>query len=511
MASKRKRVVLSITTKHEIIQKLESGESAAKLAKIYGIGKATITGIKNQKYAIEKYLLHAESSDASVNRKSLMVPKNKNVDAAVFQWFLQNRAKGVPISGPMLCEKALEFNEKLKENPNFKASSGWLEKFKSRHGIRELNMSGERLSIDNSDMETFTVDFNKFLKEEGYALQNVYKANKMDLMRRALPQEAVFSQTDESSSDCKSSKDHVIVLLCANATGCHTLPVLIIGKDKNFQCFKNANTNAMPIVYRNENNWNSEIFSEWFDTFFVPVVKERQLKDDCKEKTLLLIDDIRLHSTCDILNGKDEFIKVMFLPPNLSPLVQPMDRSVIKCFKRLYRNTLHENFLLPCDDKEGQEKLNMKECCGRNAWSNIANAMIKRAWEKLSSDEVKKIDEQETISEDRHETVVTLCRISECKEHGRIDIMEQHQLNQNNNSRTHVVNNDIANNILNCNVEIAEECNESDGENVPSHFEEFMALKKGLIWLEAQKESSCTQLIILKNLCNLAAKKVWNP
>lgn len=232
MASKRKRVVLSIKTKHEIIQKLENGESAAKLAKIYGIGKATITGIKSQKCAIENYLLQADSLDASTSRKSLMVPKNKNVDDAVFQWFLQNRDKGVPISGPILCEKALEFNEKLKGNPNFKASSGWLEKFKSRHGIRELNISGEKLSMGNVAAENFTADLHKFLIEKGCALQNVCNIDETSLLCKALPQKTLASLHERSTPSRKISKDHVTTLLCANTNGCHQLPVLIIGKSK---------------------------------------------------------------------------------------------------------------------------------------------------------------------------------------------------------------------------------------------------------------------------------------
>lgn len=247
MASKRKRVVLSIITKHEIIRKLESGESAAKLAKIYGIGKATITGIKNQKDAIENYLMQADTLDIAVNRKSMMVPKYKNVDDAVFQWFLANKDKGVSISGPILCEKALEFNVKLNGNPNFKASSGWLEKFKSRHGIRELNVSGEKFSTDHSkdhitdhitnhitddiadhitdditddnnteDLpdniteEHLTVDLHKFLIEKGYALQNMDNNGKRDIKCAALQQENGSS----------------------NATAYHQVPLLIIGKRK---------------------------------------------------------------------------------------------------------------------------------------------------------------------------------------------------------------------------------------------------------------------------------------
>ena len=74
--------------------------------------------------------------------------KDSKLEDAVYVWFTQKRSMGEPISGPLLCEKALQFNEKLGGSPDFKASSGWLKNSKSRHGIRELQIEGEKLSGD---------------------------------------------------------------------------------------------------------------------------------------------------------------------------------------------------------------------------------------------------------------------------------------------------------------------------------------------------------------------------
>jgi hypothetical protein len=43
---------------------------------------------------------------------------------------------GVPISGEILREKAQLFYSQTHNDDNFKASSGWLDKFKNRYGIR---------------------------------------------------------------------------------------------------------------------------------------------------------------------------------------------------------------------------------------------------------------------------------------------------------------------------------------------------------------------------------------
>ena len=55
----------------------------------------------------------------------------------VYLWFTQKRIDGVPVSGPLLCEKANLFHKKLNpgDQMSFKASSGWLWRFCNRHGM----------------------------------------------------------------------------------------------------------------------------------------------------------------------------------------------------------------------------------------------------------------------------------------------------------------------------------------------------------------------------------------
>lgn len=87
----------------------------------------------------------------------MKLASNTNLDDAVFKWFNQKRCQGEPISGPILCEKAVQFNKKLGGTSNFQASTGWLKRFKSRHGIRELQIEGEKLSADSSAAESFRI------------------------------------------------------------------------------------------------------------------------------------------------------------------------------------------------------------------------------------------------------------------------------------------------------------------------------------------------------------------
>ena len=53
----------------------------------------------------------------------------KKVYKALFEWFVLQRSQNIPIDGSMIQEKRLFFAEKL-EIHDFKASDGWLDKWK---------------------------------------------------------------------------------------------------------------------------------------------------------------------------------------------------------------------------------------------------------------------------------------------------------------------------------------------------------------------------------------------
>ncbi|GBP12659.1 Jerky protein homolog-like [Eumeta japonica] len=133
MASKRKRVVLSLADKLKIIEQLDKGVTGKKLSEIYGVGQATISDIKNS---------------------------------------------------PILCEKAKILAEKLGYS-SFKASNGWLRNFKFRHGVRELDLAGEKLSADSAAAENFIEKFKT--ASESYDPEFVYNADETGLVWKALP------------------------------------------------------------------------------------------------------------------------------------------------------------------------------------------------------------------------------------------------------------------------------------------------------------------------------------
>lgn len=132
---KRKRVVLSLKQKLDIINRLERGEKSANLAEEYNVGKSSVMDIKMRKQKLLSYVSTFANADGMNRRKTMKCAYNKELDQAVYEWYINMRSHGHHLNGPAICDKALEINTVLGGSTDFKASGGWLKNFKARHGL----------------------------------------------------------------------------------------------------------------------------------------------------------------------------------------------------------------------------------------------------------------------------------------------------------------------------------------------------------------------------------------
>lgn len=152
---RKKKNVLNMQQRREIIRQLDVGVSGTSIAEEFNVTTATISKIKQTKETILQNianLVHLQENskmpiDLS-NKKSTKSAHDRIQEAALLMWFTQQRNLGHPVSGPILKEKALQINNELNGENNFKASNGWLNKFCRRNGIKEYVMKGELLSAD---------------------------------------------------------------------------------------------------------------------------------------------------------------------------------------------------------------------------------------------------------------------------------------------------------------------------------------------------------------------------
>ena len=330
---------MTLDAKRQILERLEKGAKPSLLMQEFNCGKAIISDIKRSKAQILAYVSTMETSSGAKKRRTMKKEGYEDVEKTTYLWFLQERSRGTPISGPIITEKALQFYRRLHGEASasdFKASQGWLDRFKRRHGIRQLRVVGEKLSADVQSIQPFIEKLYRLIQENSLQLEQLYNADETGLYWRVLPTTTLASAREKEAPGVKSSKDRVTLLGCVNATGQHKLQPVLIGKYKKPRCFKNVNMSALPVHYTAQKNaWmNSDIFETWFHQQFVPAVKRHLQHKSLPCKAVLLIDNCAAHPDEDMLCSYDGQIRTVFLPPNTTSVIQPLDGGILETVKR---------------------------------------------------------------------------------------------------------------------------------------------------------------------------------
>lgn len=137
-ANVKKRTSLTFATKLEIIRRVEKGEQKSSVAAAYNIPRSTLSTLLKTKGDIKAKAGQSQHCGAHRVRK----PAFQDVERSLHRWFLDARARNIPVSGPMPQQKAKDFVF-IHQAEGFAASSGWLQRFKARYQIVGKTVSGE--------------------------------------------------------------------------------------------------------------------------------------------------------------------------------------------------------------------------------------------------------------------------------------------------------------------------------------------------------------------------------
>lgn len=335
---KRKR--LTIAQKMEIIKFVEAQHIGVRaVAEKFNIGKTQVSDIiKNKVYLSQTFV---EQGSENSKRK---FPKSDGeiIDTVIFQWYLHARVNNLSISGPVLKEKALELASEVGLN-DFKASNGWLQKFKERHQISYKNV----YSDDTSVKQSVIADWLSKVKEliNGYEERDIFNCDETGLFFRILPENTI-NFINETCSEGNLSKERLTVMLCANVIGEFEEP-LIIGKVGQRSCFKNININDIGIIWKsNAKAWMTrDIMTEWL----LDLDRRMTL---AKRKIVLFLDNASTHPLLHNLQS----VKLIFIPLCISFCCHPLEQGIIKSFKILYRQCVLRHQLVRMDNISGLRK-----------------------------------------------------------------------------------------------------------------------------------------------------------
>lgn len=510
---KRKQVNVSMEQKLAALKRLDKGESVSAVANDLGVGKSTIGDWKKKRTEIESWCVKRMCTETLKERKSMKESDFNEVNEALYIWFRQTREKGTPISGPILQEKALRFYEEIKKdnNPKFVASTGWLDRWKKRYGVRQLSICGEKLSGDTEGMFQFKENMQKFIEVEGLTGEQLYNCDETGLNFKLLPAHSLAFKNEQSAPGFKRSKERVTILACSNATGEHKLKLGLIGKSKKPRAFKHIEMGKLSVWYRNQSHaWMScVIFKEWFHEEFVPSVERFLKSKNLPRKAILILDNASSHPDIEELTNGD--IRAMFLPPNVTALCQPMDQGVLVSLKRRYRRKMLSSLLSANYDGQGLiqklKTINLLDVVGwvTDAWNELESLTLVRSWRKLLDHEGNEFVEQDA---ENVNLLDLLKRVPGCAEANENDVEQWFQ----NDTEEDIMNDAEIIAAVIVNEQMPENDEDIDDEDITvqtpkiSHSEGLKAVETALQYFE-QQGASVMDLLFLRRLRDEAAKR----
>jgi len=172
----------------------------------------------------------------------------------------------------------------------------------------------------------------------------------------------------------KKNKARCTLALTCNMTGTVKKKPLVIGKSKQLRCLKSAKN--LPVDYfSNSNVWmTSFIFENYL----------RKWDSKLDHKIALVLDNCTAHPNFSFKN-----IELVFLPPNTTSLIQPLDQGIIKAFKTFYRSDMRRKIIDAIDDGQGNGSNTAKKMTvlqaihmSHNAWMKVTTSCIVNCFKK---------------------------------------------------------------------------------------------------------------------------------
>ncbi|XP_067127076.1 tigger transposable element-derived protein 1-like [Centruroides vittatus] len=413
---KKTRKVYTIEEKMEVIRKWERGERTKNICLAMNMKSSTVCTILKMSEQIKKQYESAVGAGKlhrlTKSRHSIFIEFEK----FLVQWIDTHDYLGLPLSSSLIKERAIQLFSELKEKKTaegdttvkdieFKASSGWFDRFCTRSQIKNLKSYGNVASISTDAASTFPKELKKIIKEGGYTPHQIFNIDETGLFWKRMPSSTSISKEDARSKGYKASMDRLTLLLGGNCAGDIKLKPLLVYHLETPRALKRIAKSSLPVMWRsNQKAWvTQDLFNEYIHGYMSPFIKKYTEERNLANKALLIIDNAPAHSS-DIGNLCDN-IQVVFLPPNITPLLQPMDQGGIYAFKSHYLQLLMQYLTYSSIEDENisisdlWKKFNIKDCIEfiDQAVKNISKETMNAIWKKLLPQYVANLDIDEVV------------------------------------------------------------------------------------------------------------------
>ncbi|GIY62867.1 hypothetical protein CDAR_122691 [Caerostris darwini] len=373
---------------------------------------------------------------------------HENMEKLLMVWVTEKQLQGDTLTQTIICEKARAiYGDLLKQTPqtsideaseeSFKASRGWFENFKKRSGIHSVVRHGEAANSDMKAAEDYIKTFSDLIKAQGYISQQVFNCDETGLFWKKMPNRTYITAEEKMMPGHKPMKDRLTLALCANASGDCKIKPLLVYHSENPRAFKSHKIlkEKLQVMWRsNPKAWvTRKFFVEWVNLGFGPTVKKYLQENNLPVQALLILDNAPAHppNLEDDILEELKFIKVLYLPPNTTPILQPMDeqawlgvttKTLTSAWKKLWPEAVAERIyeeLEPGVSVE-EEIVSLGKSMGLEVEERDVNELIEEYTQELTTEEIQELQSQrhtevmqEIGFEESEEEVISTSEIKE--------------------------------------------------------------------------------------------------
>ena len=341
-----KRKSISLQVKREVIKRKEEGQGNSAIGRAMNLHEATVRTIwKKREEILEMYESYGASGVDSRKYASSASKELVKMERDLALWINRKEGEGVAIDKKQIMNQARVFYKSIcKKNRvlpfGFKASTGWLYRFLERKNIRRIKLTADVHSADEVAAKEFPSILKGIIEEGGYHPNAVYNMDEVGLQYKKMPKSTFIAKKARQAQGRKADQSRFTVLFCVNSSGTHKMKPLIVHTAKHPRCFNHlSDMKDAPVYWRSSTTgWmTSSILEDWFLHCFVPEARRQCQKDGREFKVILTLDKCPAHPS--FLDGLHPNVRVVFLPPNTTSLIQPLDQvSCIFFFFFFYKN-----------------------------------------------------------------------------------------------------------------------------------------------------------------------------
>lgn len=381
-AGKLNKRCLTLDEKIKILEENKKKKlSCRDISSKYKIGKTQAANIlKNEQKLRKEYENFQGKGLKHISRQNHQ--KFKAINEVLYAWFRKCESSGIYVNGPLLKEEAMNIKQSLNrpELDGFKASEGWLDKWKLSHGIREKQISGESLDVPITTIKSWMERIKELCS--GYDDKDILNMDESGCFFKALPTKGL-AQKGKKSKGGKKSKQRITVAFFVSADGKKVGKPIVIWRSKNPRCFRLASAadKLEKVMYFADNkSWMQvEIMEKILATLNNQMIKE-------KRNVVLFLDNATVHPPS--LIDKFSNIKIIFLPKNTTSRLQPLDAGIIQSFKSKYRKRLMRHVLARINEdllvSEIAKEIDVLQAIEwvAKAWDDVTAETIKNCFAK---------------------------------------------------------------------------------------------------------------------------------